>query len=149
MNVLDILKADFPKIRFKRSDRFQWSPEDKTIYYAKGVENSDWSLLHEAGHMLCRHTSYSNDLGLLRMEVEAWEAARKLAEKYGSEIDEDHIDKCLDTYRDWIHKRSACPKCTQAGVEKTTGNYKCINCGHHWKVSSERFCRTYRKTVTV
>lgn len=149
MNVLDRLKTDFPTIKFKQSDRFQWAPEDKTIYYAPHGKNSDWSLLHEAGHMLCKHKNYSNDLGLLRMEVEAWEEARKLAEKYDNEIDEDHIDKCLDTYRDWIHKRSACPNCTQAGIEKTTGNYQCINCGHQWKVSNERFCRTYRKSLSL
>lgn len=149
MNVLNKLKTDFPNVKFKQSERFQWSPEDKTIYYMGYVKDSDWSLLHEAGHMLCKHKNYSNDLGLLRMEVEAWEKARKLARKYGHEIDEKHIDKCLDTYRDWIHKRSSCPQCTQAGVETAACHYKCINCGNRWKVSSERFCRTYRKTVTV
>lgn len=149
MNILDRLKADFPQVQFVSSDRFQWSPEDKTIYFIEDGKNHEWSLLHEAGHMLCKHVSYSHDLGLLRMEVEAWEKARKLADKYDYEIDEKHIDKCLDTYRDWIYKRSTCPICTQAGIEKTTGNYRCINCKHLWTVSSERFCRTYRKTVTA
>lgn len=147
MNIIDKLKTDFSKIRFVSSDRFQWSPEEKIIYFVKEAENGDWSLLHEAGHMLCKHINYSNDLGLLRMEVEAWEKARNLANKYDHRIDEEHIDRCLDTYRDWIHKRSSCPKCGQAGIEKTTGNYQCINCRHGWKVSRERFCRIYRKTV--
>lgn len=149
MNVLQELKRDFPKIKFIPAERFQWSPEDKTIYFTEDAADPDWSLLHEAGHMLCGHINYVNDLGLLRMEVEAWEKARHLGKKYGRKIDENHIDKCLDTYRDWIHKRSSCPKCSQAGVEIATCNYKCINCSHRWKVSSERFCRTYRKTVTV
>jgi hypothetical protein len=149
MKLLEQLQNDFSKINFKASDRFQWSPEEKTIYFVENTKNAAWSLLHEAGHMLCKHTSYSNDLGLLRMEVEAWEKARQLAEKYGHKIDEKHIDKCLDTYRDWLYKRSSCPSCTQAGVEHTTGHYRCINCGHLWKVSSERFCRPYRKTVTA
>lgn len=145
--IVDKLQKDFPRVKFASSDRFQWSPEDKTIYFVKDSENYEWSLLHETGHMLCRHVTYSNDLGLLKMEVEAWEKARQLAKKYGYEIDERHIDKCLDTYRDWLYKRSSCPNCSQAGIEKTTGHYQCINCAHRWKVSSERFCRPYRKTV--
>ena len=149
MRLLDQLAADFPDIKFIPSERFQWSPEEKTIYFVDGYKNGEWSLLHEGGHMLCGHKNYSNDLGLLRMEVEAWEKARELAKKYSQSIDQRHIDKCLDTYRDWIYKRSSCPRCTQAGIEKTTGNYQCINCKYLWKVSKERFCRTYRKTVTV
>lgn len=149
MNLVDTLKRDFPNIGFVSSDRFQWSPEEKTIYFVEDSENGEWSLLHEGGHMLCGHMNYSNDLGLLRMEVEAWERAQELAVKYGRKIDQEHIDKCLDTYRDWIYKRSICPECSQAGIETTTCNYRCINCRHKWKVSSERFCRTYRKTVTA
>ena len=149
MNLLDSLKKDFPGIKFISANRFQWSPKEKIIYFTSDTEDDEWSLLHESGHMLCEHTDYSNDLGLLRMEVEAWQKACELAGRYGRKIDQKHIDKCLDTYRDWIHKRSSCPRCGQAGVEKTTNNYQCINCKHLWKVSSERFCRTYRKTVMV
>ncbi|HEX5796954.1 MAG TPA: hypothetical protein VFX86_01040 [Candidatus Saccharimonadales bacterium] len=149
MKLLDVMQQDFPTIKFIAADRFQWSPEEKVIYFVKETKNGEWSLLHEGGHMLCKHLNYTNDMGLLRMEVEAWAKAQKLAKKYGYKIDQKHIDKCLDTYRDWIHKRSSCPRCTLAGVEKETGRYYCINCGHRWKVSSERFCRTYRKTVTV
>lgn len=149
MSLLDRLTIDFPNIKFVSSERFQWSPEDKTIYFVEDVKNGDWSLLHEGGHMLCGHESYQNDLGLLKMEVEAWKKAIEIAKKYEVSIDQQHIDKCLDTYRDWIYKRSSCPRCAQAGIEKTTGNYQCINCQYLWKVSSERFCRTYRKTVTA
>lgn len=149
MNLLDRLITDFPDIRFVPSERFQWSPEEKTIYYVEESDSGEWSLLHEGGHMLCDHTSYYNDLGLLKMEVEAWEKARELAKNYGHKIDQRHIDRCLDTYRDWIYKRSSCPRCSQAGIEKTTGHYQCINCKYIWKVSSEKFCRTYRKTVAA
>lgn len=149
MKILENLKCDFTDIKFVAANKFKWAPEDKTIYYSHDKENGDWSLLHEAGHMLCGHKSYSNDLGLLRMEVEAWEKAKELASKYSYSINEEHIQQCLDTYRDWIYKRSTCPTCSQAGVEKSTGQYTCINCSHQWQVSSERFCRTYRKTVTA
>lgn len=147
MSLLERFIADFPDINFIPSDRFQWSPEENSIYFVKDARDGDWSLLHEGGHMLCKHRSYHTDLGLLRMEVEAWEKARTLAKKYGQNIDQSHIERCLDTYRDWIYKRSSCPRCTQAGIEKTTGHYQCINCKYLWKVSSEKFCRTYRKTV--
>lgn len=149
MNLVGRLKEDFSDIKFVPSNRFQWSPEEKIIYFADDSSDAEWSLLHEAGHMLRNHIDYSRDLGLLRMEVEAWESARQLALKYKHQIDEEHIEKCLDTYRDWIYKRSSCPNCTQAGIEMSTGKYRCINCNHLWNVSRERFCRTYRKTVVA
>lgn len=149
MKILESLRRDFTDIKFVPADKFKWAPEDKTIYYSRDKQNGDWSLLHEAGHMLCGHESYLDDLGLLRMEVEAWEKAKELAIKYNHSINEEHIQQCLDTYRDWIYKRSTCPNCSQAGAEKSTGQYACINCNHRWQVSSERFCRTYRKTVTA
>ena len=149
MNFADQVIADFSSIQFKRSDKFRWSPEDNVIFYNHESSNSDWSLLHEIGHVLCRHQSYSSDLGLLKMETEAWEKARELATKYSVSISEEHIEKCLGSYRDWLYRRSSCPKCHQAGLEKTLGLYMCINCGDQWKVTSEKFCRVYRKTVTA
>ena len=113
------------------------------------TDNSEWSLLHEIGHVLCEHKIYSSDVGLLKMEVQAWQKARKLANKYAINIDEEHIEKCLDSYRDWLYRRSSCPKCSQAGIEKSLGIYLCVNCKNQWKVTAEKFCRVYRKTVTI
>lgn len=148
MSLLSIIKKDFSHINFLQADRFSWSPENKTIYYEDPADHSDWSLLHEIGHVLCDHSEYSNDIGLLKIEVEAWKKAQEVSEKYGLKIDADHIEKCLDSYREWLYKRSSCPNCTQAGIEKETGKYQCINCKNVWSVSPNRFCRVYRKTVT-
>lgn len=147
MKLFDQIKKDFSYINFINSDKFKWSPETNTIFYDAKANHADWSILHEIGHKIAGHQNYSSDIGLIKMEVEAWEQARQLAGKYRYEIDESYIEKCLDSYRDWIYKRSSCPTCTQAGVEEETGQYKCINCQRKWKVTNERFCRVYRKTV--
>lgn len=147
-NLLEKINADYPSLTFKKSDHFRWSPEDRTIFYYPKSSTAAWSLLHETGHMICGHAAFKSDIGLLRMEVAAWHEARKLAELYGLSIDEEYIEKCLDSYREWIYRRSSCPVCTQAGIEKKTGLYVCINCRNQWRVTNARFCRVYRKTVT-
>lgn len=142
------LEQDFPHVSFVVSDHSRWSPEDRVVFFAPDREHADWSLLHEAGHMLADHTNYRTDIDLLKMEVEAWEKAKELGQKYRVKIDPEHIEDCLDSYRDWLYRRSLCPNCSHTGLEKNSGNYSCINCGSQWMVSSDRFCRVYRKTKT-
>lgn len=149
MTLVEKVMADFSSIDFISSEKFRWSPEDNVIFFNTKTDNSEWSLLHEIGHVLCEHKIYSSDVGLLKMEVQAWQKARKLANKYAINIDEEHIEKCLDSYRDWLYRRSSCPKCSQAGIEKSLGIYLCVNCKNQWKVTAEKFCRVYRKTVTI
>lgn len=109
-----------------------------------------WSLLHETGHALLDHTSYKADFELLRLEVEAWERAKLLAADLDVAIDEDHIQDCLDTYRDWLFKRSICPQCnTKCLQQGDFVHYRCFNCHTVWRVSSSRFCRAYRSTKNV
>jgi hypothetical protein len=139
------LQQDFPKARFQKADDSRWSPEEQTVYYKENASHSDWSLLHETGHMVCDHQTYESDIDLLQMEVAAWERAKQLAATCGLHIDQEYIEKCLDSYRDWLHKRSRCPECAQAGVERAAGSYRCINCGFAWQVSPDRFCRVYRR----
>lgn len=148
MQLIDNLKRDFPSVTFEESDHSRWAPEANTVFYVTNKKHADWSLLHETGHMASHHKNYSTDIELLQMEVEAWEKAKELGDKYGVRISPDHIEDCLDSYRDWLYKRSLCPKCSHTGLEKDSGDYSCINCGAEWKVSSERFCRVYRKTKT-
>lgn len=147
-NLLNRLSKDFPTINWEKSERFSWEPSTGTIYYDPCGQDPKWSLLHEAGHMTKQHNTYKGDLDLLRMEVEAWDEAKRLASVYGETIDQDHIEDCLDSYRDWLYKRSQCPKCYQNGIEQTSGNYRCINCRHQWTVTQNRFCRVYRKSKT-
>src|SRR6266567_285378 len=139
------LKQDYPKLIFKQSLVASWSPKTKEICYkpSRKVSNS-WSVLHEVGHAVLGHNSYGSDIELLQKELEAWNEARNIAKSYGLIIDDSHIENCLDTYRDWLHKRSTCPYCDKHGFQQSRGLYSCLNCEGTWKVSSERFCRPYR-----
>jgi len=139
------LKVDFPELTFTSGPRASWSPANSTIYYpSEEAGHGSWTLLHEVGHALLGHASYSSDVNLLQKESAAWQAALELAPKYGLLIANDHIQDCLDTYRDWLHKRSSCPVCGHHGLQATQSLYSCPNCQNTWKVSSARFCRPYR-----
>ncbi len=135
------------RLRFESGKSFYWSPETMTITYnEKLVDNKTgkWSLLHEAAHAKLNHLNYSSDLGLLKLEVAAWDKAKEMASSFGLEIDENHIQDCLDTYRDWLHRRSTCPKCGIICLQYSPSTYTCHNCHTKWSVSASRFCRPYR-----
>lgn len=140
---------DFPAVNFKKSDEFLWSPSDSTVYYGnrKNDEASVWSLLHELGHAKLGHSHFVSDYELLRLEIDAWEEAKIIAKKYSLKISKDHIENCLDTYRDWIYLRSKCPTCDVHALQVDSKHYKCHNCLSTWKVSSSRFCRVHRRAV--
>jgi hypothetical protein len=142
---VDKLRQDYEHLSFIDTGLASWSPHTGQISYSlrDGQENV-WSMLHEVGHALMGHSSYTSDIDLLKKEVEAWEKAVSIAKKYEVSIDEDHIQSCLDTYRDWLHKRSTCPTCGSNGLQRSKALYCCLNCQDTWKVSSARFCRPYR-----
>ena len=146
-NLIINLGKEFPDVQFIRSDTFKWDPDETAIYYSAKAKNSLWSLLHEVGHMVLGHQTYKSDFSLLKMEAQAWHKAKEIALKHKIKIDPEHIEKCLDSYRDWLYSRSNCRECMQAGMEISTGLYKCINCHFRWKVTPERFCRVYRKKI--
>ena len=147
-SLINKLKSDYPNITFTDSESFYWSPKKKTVHYRKALNNhySTWPLLHEVGHALLEHQHFTSDFELLQLEIEAWESAKQLAKRYGYSIEEDHIQDCLDTYRDWLYKRSCCPSCTMSGLQIMTDLYRCVNCDNEWRVSPSRKCRTYRMT---
>lgn len=143
------IKLDHPGLTFNPGRSHCWSPDKGQISYPK--ENQAYSiegLLHELGHARLNHYGYTSDVELLQKEVEAWQEALCLASLYGLNLDEDHMQDCLDTYRDWLHKRSICPNCTSTGIQNSEQYYSCINCGHAWRVTPSRFCRTYRRSKT-
>jgi hypothetical protein len=146
-NLLNKLKKDYPRINFRRGKGFYWSPVTKSVIYddTENRLNSDWTILHEVSHAILNHKSYKNDLELLTMEVLAWEKAKNISTKYDINIEEDHIQNCLDTYRNWLHLRSTCPECGIRTLQIDSQKYRCHNCHTTWKVSSARFCRPYRK----
>lgn len=150
--LLNTLTTDYPDIQFVQSDKFYWSPKDSSVYYNKARltdYTAEWALLHELSHGLLGHTSYKTDVSLLQLEVQAWAKAQQIAGTYSITIDDDHIQDCLDTYRDWLHARSKCPTCGEHGLQSNNSNYECINCNGTWHVSNQRFCRPYRRSIAL
>ena len=142
------LPKDFPDLTFEAGSQFCWSPKLQSITYNEQVEDDTigaWSLLHEVSHAVLDHQHYGSDFELLHLEAAAWHKAAELAEKYGYKIDADHIQDCLDTYRDWLHQRSTCPVCGTTSLQETARKYRCHNCGTSWTVTASRFCRPYRR----
>jgi rubrerythrin len=62
------------------------------------------------------------------MESEAWEKAKELANHYGVEIDENLVQDELDTYREWLHQKSRCPKCGLTRFQTPDSQYHCPSC---------------------
>lgn len=140
------LRTDYPDFKFKRGHQEHWSSKTKTITYnpQQDEKHLKFGVFHELAHAILEHKNYTSDLELLKLEAEAWNLAARIGRKYGVKISENHIQKCLDTYRDWLHKRSRCPKCGMHVVQQTADTYKCFNCQTIWKVTHRRFARPYR-----
>lgn len=144
------LQQDYPNLQFQPAKTFYWSPKQQAVFYnplASDTTRGTWSLLHELAHGLLAHQDFTSDFELLQIEIEAWEKAKIIAGKYDAQIDEDHIQDCLDTYRDWLYARSSCPHCTACGIQTQRHTYHCLNCGGEWRVSQSRLCRPYRRKV--
>lgn len=147
IEVIKKLTSSYPNISLKAGDTYYWSPGDQTVYYRQdntAIEGV-WALLHETGHAILGHEQYFTDVELVTMEMQAWEEAKDIAHQLKIEIDEDHVQDCLDSYRDWLHKRSLCPDCSLSGIQIETKTYTCIFCHRKWQVSEDRFCRPYRR----
>ncbi len=148
-NTVKELTNSYPNISFMSGDTFYYSPAQKTVYYSSDESGKDavWALLHETGHALREHENYYSDVQLLLFEADAWEEACIVGAKLKIEIDEDYIQDNLDSYRDWIHKRSLCPSCDLSSIQVNNDTYSCVFCHKKWKVSEDRFCRPYRKAL--
>jgi hypothetical protein len=144
--LLSTLAADYPGIQFVKGRECRWSPESQTITYSEDDSNENtWGILHELGHALLGHATYKTDFELLQKEMLAWEKAREIAIRYTITLSEDHIQDCLDSYRDWINKRSTCPKCNVKTISSANNTYQCFNCQTIWEVSAARHHRPYRR----
>lgn len=143
-NLIPRLEQDYPQLSFTPDHSACWSPRHNQVSYIADGTHAAAGLLHELAHALLMHSHYTSDLDLLQKEVAAWEKARSLASLYHLKLDEDHIQDCLDTYRDWVHKRSTCPTCHINGIQTSTSRYNCLNCMQAWSVSNARLKRPYR-----
>ena len=143
------LKKDFPEFSFKAGKQDHWSPKSNTITYKARVplREMQYGVLHELAHARLGHINYHSDFELLKLEGAAWELAAKLGRKYKVKISQQHIQNCLDTYRDWLHARSRCPTCGVHVLQKDPRHYHCFNCGTEWSVTSGRFVRPYRLKI--
>lgn len=147
-DIVKQLKQICPDINIQQSDQFYWSPREQIVYYSSLENEVDhWSLLHEIGHAKHNHRQFKTDFDLLMIEIEAWQEAQRIASNLSIEIDEDHIQDCLDTYRDWLYLRSTCPICTSTSLQLDSKTYSCINCRQSWNVSKSRQKRCYRRKI--
>lgn len=150
-NLINKLKIDFPHIKFLPGTRYAWSPSEQIIRYEDNDTDEtrgSLALLHELSHAVLEHRKFSNDLELLGFEVRAWKQARVLAKKYLVNLDEEYIDGCLESYRDWLYQRSMCVECGNNSLQNSLGHYTCHICGTKWSVPRSQLCKIQRRKVT-
>ena len=124
--LLDRLKNDYPDLKFRAHKKFAFR-FPRLICYDETEANFDNLLLHEVGHAILGHMNFETDIKRLKMEIDAWEVSRDLANHYGVEFNEKAMQYELDTYRDWLHKKSRCPSCGLTRFQDTDG-YHCPRC---------------------
>jgi hypothetical protein len=137
-SLLSRLKNSYPQFIFKPGDGFSWSSIDNTIYYKDNIDNDIAFLFHELSHAILGHTDYEQDIQLVTMERQAWDYAVKLANSYKISIPDDTVQSTIDSYRDWLHLRSCCPKCEATGMQFEKNSYTCPACNHKWRVNEAR-----------
>ncbi len=146
-SLLHKLATDFPDITFIAATTFSWSPEAQTVSYNLAEPQAPVLLLHELSHGILGHHDYRRDIELLAMETAAWEKAKTLAHTYGIVLHDTVAEDNLDTYRDWMRARSACPECAATGFQSGTNTYECVACAHTWRVNEARLCSLRRYSL--
>jgi len=143
-SLTDTLAQQFPEFSFVASDEFRWSPDSQTVTYDRASDDLA-ALLHELSHAILGHKDYKRDIELIGLERDAWRyASEKLAKAYRVTVSPDEIEDSLDTYRDWLHARSTCPRCQATGIQVKKHEYKCPACFQKWRVNDARVCALRR-----
>ena len=116
-----------PVLRFAVGPKYAFKPPRTVVL---GMKEPRWELLllHEMGHAISGHKTFRTDVERLKMEVQAWEKAQELAKEYGVEFDEEMVQDELDTYRNWLHQKSRCPKCGLTRFQTPDSKYHCPRC---------------------
>lgn len=136
--------------RLIAGSRFAWSPNENIVWYEEerlATPEGILSMLHESSHALLHHTGYKNDLQLLRLEVDAWRKARELAREFKVPVEESFVDDCLESYREWLYRRSTCVRCGTNSFQDHQGTYSCHICGSRWQVPTSPLCQVRRKMI--
>ena len=144
ISTLQNLKNRYPQFKFVPSKDFIWSSSDNTIYYDNKSPDLSLLLLHELSHALLGHNQYDRDIQLITMERQAWDYTIELAPSFGLEIPDNLAQSTLDSYRNWLHSRSICPKCQATGMQTDKRQYSCPVCGYNWRVNEARTCALRR-----
>ena len=121
------IKRDFPDFRFREGRKFAFR-FPRTIILGPSEPFAELLLLHEVSHAILEHKGFKMDVARLKMESMAWGKARELADLYGVFFDEEFAEGELDSYRDWLHKKSRCPKCGLTRYQDTDKVYHCPRC---------------------
>ena len=121
------IKSNYPEFSFRKGKRFSFRPP-KTIIVGPNEKNDELLLLHELGHAVSGHKTFGNGAQRLKMEREAWEKARELASSYNVEFDDSLAEAELDTYRDWLDKKTRCKKCSLTCYQTPDGINHCPRC---------------------
>lgn len=124
---LNKVRKDYPDFRFLDGKKFAFRPP-RTIVVGPEEPGDSLLLLHELGHALLGHLDYRTDMARLKMERAAWEKARELATIYGVDFDDKMVESELDTYREWLDKKSRCPLCGLTRFQTPDGVYHCPKC---------------------
>lgn len=131
---------------FLASSTARWAPHEKTVYYTDITSPADLeTLLHELGHAVLGHQDFQQDVQLVRMEREAWTKAAEIAKQFGYHIDSDLAEDALDSYRQWLHARSRCPRCNATGVQNRQSLFICPICRTKWRANDARQCGLKRQ----
>lgn len=148
-SLLDDLRRDYATIQFTEDTNFYWSASQQTVFFDPSAPEWQYFLLHELAHSQLDHHHYERDIQLLGLERDAWAyAADHLAPRYHLTIPDTVVQTNLDTYRDWLHDRSACPQCDATGIQTHAKQYKCLACHTVWRVNEARTCALRRHIVT-
>ena len=148
LQVLERIITDHPQFKFHEAGHFSWKPTEDTVTYCLNTPGAELLLLHELAHAILGHLSALSDVELLQLESQAWKHVKtRLVPKYGLEFDEKLAVEHMDTYRDWLHKRSLCPKCDINGWQTAKDHYKCPSCLATWRVNTAKLKRI-RRTLT-
>ena len=125
--LLKTLEVSYPNIIFKPSHRFRFHPP-QTIFYDPKSANAHLLILHELGHALIDKNTYQTDIERLKIESEAWNQAKIIAESLQVTFDNDFAEQNLNSYRDWLHQKSLCKKCHLTRFQTPDGIYHCPHC---------------------
>lgn len=146
-SIISALKTNYPQFSFIQSTSFWWSPPDKTVHYNPKSKDLMAFIFHELSHAVLNHKDCKSDIKLVTMERQAWDYAKILALFYKVNIPKSTIQSSLDSYRDWLHKRSTCPRCTATGIQNNVCQYSCVACSYSWQVNQAKKCKLRRYSL--